>query len=75
MRRVSKRLVSRRRKKKEADWIELKESLAKFQAARRSRSDDKKSDDIISDIKSRTEAKIRRKPSGVLLTSLSTVHG
>jgi len=34
MRRVSKRLASRRRKKEEADWIELKETLAKFQAAR-----------------------------------------
>jgi len=53
-----------------ADWIELKEEFSrsfKRREARRSQSDDKRSTDIISDIKSREEAEIRRKPSGVLL--------
>jgi len=54
-----------------AEWIELNETLAKFQAERgKETSDDKGSDDLISKAeckrKSDASPEIRRKPSGVL---------
>jgi len=46
-----------------AEWIELNETLAKFQAERCNETSDNKGSD---DMTSKAEAEIRHKPSGVL---------